>query len=786
MDENTIRSRQEKSSESSNQTLEQEKDKMFVKKRKQVTENYEFGDIQKIPTDIRDIMDKRFSRIFMWELYFAYIFWTIFFGIGPMVMFFPMVKLAIDGYEVLILSLASPIILSFSFVNNIAESTVGKLITRIIMIISLLSFQFENPVLRLLILSFGTSATMIDLCTSLSARYHPYRSIIVWTLTISLFFFLSLRVCFSSMMPAWSGVTANIVHVLIGIVIIFDQFARDNTMWQLLPSLSLTTNSPSSTLGFNPLRSLPRENVLQPNWLLLAIGFGSLLFNLHWVFGDLSVVSRWASNGFPEQAPEPIPFGLLIWIGLFCGVLIINRLSIVTNRWWASIGFVGYGLLYFSRGNISFAGGFALSLFIGSVTPLIFDKIARGLSSRIVFTAAFVYILQVLYAVWTSAYNFVPFGGTLTRETSHVLVFFNFLGIYFGVYTAKPNLGTYIRGYVSSISLPNRRIWSCKNIEILFMTKKIAIFYNLVFGIAFIIACAGTFSRFLALPSKSLRLAEDPTHISAAIWTVHFGYDNDARPSLDRAASVLADTNADVIGLLETDTAKPFFGNNDLTSYLGEKLHMFTDFGPSTKDHTWGCIILSKYPIVRSVHYLLPSPEGELAPAILATIQTASKLVDVLIVHMGNDRDDLDRKMQAEKLREIMQNSTNPLVFLGYVTSEPFSRDYRTLTSAANDIDSTDHDRWCEYILYKNLIRVGYARITHGGLTDTEIQMAKFRFPTTKKFDDHSLVVTDPSLVTDQSILFNSKFGSFYRGHGRFNTHRFHMDTPVCLFIFSI
>lgn len=47
---------------------------------------------------------------------------------------------------------------------------------------------------------------------------------------------------------------------------------------------------------------------------------------------------------------------------------------------------------------------------------------------------------------------------------------------------------------------------------------------------------------------------------------------------------------------------------------------------------------------------------GELAPAILTTIQTASKLIDVLIVHMGNDRDDLDRKLQAEKLRDIMLN----------------------------------------------------------------------------------------------------------------------------------
>ncbi len=47
---------------------------------------------------------------------------------------------------------------------------------------------------------------------------------------------------------------------------------------------------------------------------------------------------------------------------------------------------------------------------------------------------------------------------------------------------------------------------------------------------------------------------------------------------------------------------------------------------------------------------------GELAPAILVTVQTASKLIDVIIVHMGNDRDDLDRKLQAEKLRDIMQN----------------------------------------------------------------------------------------------------------------------------------
>ncbi|CAF0869444.1 unnamed protein product [Didymodactylos carnosus] len=616
-------------------------------------------------------------------------------------MFFPMVKLAIHGYEILILSLASPIIMGSKLISMTVECGTGKFLIRLLVISSLLSFQFEEPLIRLLLLSFGTCVAMLDLCSSLSAKYYCYRSIVVWALICSLFFFLSARVYFNSLIPAWSGIFMNLGHFLVGFAVLFDQFIRDRTMWQLLPSFEYQTYNEIDplmpTLGFSLFRVSPRDAIFQSNWLLIGIGFGSLLFNLNWVFGELSVVSRWASHDFPNQGLNPIPYGsLLVWIFLFCGVVTVKRLDIVTNRWWASVGLISYFVLYFGRGLLSFVGGLGLSLFIGSVIPLLFDKIARGLSARIIVVASIIYILQIIYAVWTSAYNFVPFGGTLTRETSYILVFLNFFGIYLGVYTAKHNLCTLVRGRLLSIELPNRYIWS----------------------------------------------------------------------------------DADVIGLLETDTAKPFFGNTDLTSYLSEKLHMFADFGPSSKDHTWGCIILSKYPIVKSKHYLLPSPEGELAPAIHATLQTATKMIDVVIVHMGNDRDDLDRRLQAQKLKDIMKSSNNPLIFLGYITSAPFNRDYTALTSAAKDIDSTDTDRWCEYILYKNLIRVAYARITHAGLTDTEIQVAKFKIPTSDTYEDNPIVTTDPSAIQNRSLLFNSKFGQFYRGHGHFNSHRFHMDTP--------
>ncbi len=44
----------------------------------------------------------------------------------------------------------------------------------------------------------------------------------------------------------------------------------------------------------------------------------------------------------------------------------------------------------------------------------------------------------------------------------------------------------------------------------------------------------------------------------------------------------------DVIGLLETDANRPYIGSHDIASWLGERLHMYTDYGPGSKDHTWG------------------------------------------------------------------------------------------------------------------------------------------------------------------------------------------------------
>jgi hypothetical protein len=77
---------------------------------------------------------------------------------------------------------------------------------------------------------------------------------------------------------------------------------------------------------------------------------------------------------------------------------------------------------------------------------------------------------------------------------------------------------------------------------------------------------------------------------------------------------------------------------------------------------------LFQFPILNSTHHLLPSPNGELAPAISAVIDAWGTKVHVVVSHNGQEEDPLDRELQSKKLGEIM-NATfpEPTIFLGAV-----------------------------------------------------------------------------------------------------------------------
>lgn len=174
------------------------------------------------------------------------------------------------------------------------------------------------------------------------------------------------------------------------------------------------------------------------------------------------------------------------------------------------------------------------------------------------------------------------------------------------------------------------------------------------------------------------------------------------------------------------------------TQYISEELGFHVDIGPGPNRHTWGAALLSKFPIVNSTHYLLPSPRGELAPAIHATLNMWGTLVNVIVSHNGQEEDVLDRELQSYELARIMREAyPQPFLFLGYVVTRPHEQrpgPYRILVEDGKmlDIDPSDHDRWCEYILFRGIQRLGYARVTRGStpaVTDTELQIGLFKVP---------------------------------------------------------
>lgn len=220
---------------------------------------------------------------------------------------------------------------------------------------------------------------------------------------------------------------------------------------------------------------------------------------------------------------------------------------------------------------------------------------------------------------------------------------------------------------------------------------------------------------------------KDEKLVTAGIWTIHFSLDNDMWSSERRVRDAIKELELDVVGLLESDLQRIIMGNRDTTQYLAEDLGMYVDYGPGPNKHTWGAALLSKFPILNSTHHLLPSPVGELAPAIEATLDMYGEQVDVFVFHSGQEEDPEDRRLQSEYLSELMGKSPRPSILLSYLVTKPKEGNYNTYVSEKSgmrDIDETDWDRWCEYILYKGFKRTGYARVSRGTITDTEIQVS--------------------------------------------------------------
>ncbi|KAL8953607.1 MAG: hypothetical protein Q9222_000533 [Ikaeria aurantiellina] len=669
------------------------------------------------------------------DVYNGFVFWSMLTSLGLTVWYFPLWHMGISGYEVMVMCTVSP----FLLVNASWRSSIVQNV-RLIHLLSLsglLAYLVKTPEYRLFSVGLGVSLS----CLAWSATWYAERSqlsrlesrVIAWS--IGLVLSSVAKFAFWTNNPIWP-----IMHAENG---------GWNKIGLCIAIAAILRSTRTATENRGGIDTAERPSTPP---LLASLGLAGLLFGMHSLLSDSSTMVLWVWDGFPVRGPIAAN-GILTIVAMGTGILVGLLFNGALARWTclllASIG--AFILTSFSNW-FGYLGALLVAIAIMALaTPLVISAVRQG---PVTFGLGFlVYNIMVLAHVWVVAYAFVP-GGPLMREHTDWVMTATILFLTAGVYASPGNEPTDKRR-----ARPGRK-----------SSNRSASYYTYILLFIQLIALAISYLRF---PTNDYTpYHKEDKVITAGIWTIHFSLDNDMWSSERRMRDLIKELEIDVIGLLESDLQRIIMGNRDTTQYLAEDLGMYVDYGPGPNKHTWGSALLSKFPIVNSTHHLLPSPVGELAPAIHATLDAYGAMVDVVVFHSGQEEDPEDRRLQSEYLAKLMRESPRPLILLSYLVIKPNEGNYNTYVgdkSGMKDIDPTDWDRWCEYILYKGIRRSAYARVSRSTITDTELQVGKFVVGQAEGLNEY---------ISEDQVPEGLRFPALFRGQG-VRGHRYHVfDEP--------
>ncbi|GAA5959623.1 hypothetical protein JCM21900_002958 [Sporobolomyces salmonicolor] len=678
------------------------------------------------------------ARHFLSDVYLSFLWFTLLTALGPMIFYSSVWAMGLSGDEVLLFCVLSPALLALRpLLRLFTRPEVGHVGLLVGVAARYLSYDAgtlhedddDQGQKRLRMLAFGLAmATMGKVAQWWQVRLDPAR--------------LDRRA------------TTFLLGLVLSVLVKFANFSL-NPLW---PFLRSTTNEDTKNGGWNgvglalgvlayldactrrrPVAAAGGKQEAPPPvragagaGLASIVGFAGLFFLLILLYTDSGTAIAWSFAGYPSSGPFAFPHGLVMIFSLSLGVLLPAHFpSIPATVTSSSLALPLYALASLAAAltysQTSWAS-FLPACLLGTYTTALFAAFLRSLlathpsSPAGAFAAAFLlYGLLVLASTFCVAYAFVP-GGNAFRERMDVVLALTMGCVGVGLTPLR------------SVSVPSSSAGGGRGPSRAFRRQVgAAVIAVLATGAGVVWHRSGGGGGVVGPYHPENRL------VTAAIWTVHFGLDGKMWESQRRMAQIMRDAEIDVIGLLETDVHRIVGGNRDITQWISHSLNMpYVDLGPSPHKNTWGCALISKFPILRSSHHLLPSPNGELAPAIYATLDVYGTEVDVVVSHNGQEEDPLDRELQSRELARLMSESwPRPVVFLGYVVTEQHAdrpAPYKLLVEDGRmfDVDPTDLDRWCQYILYRGLHRTSYARLNRGSnpsITDTELQLAKFVVP---------------------------------------------------------
>ena len=598
--------------------------------------------------------------------------------------------MGLSGYEIFVLAPAAPVWLAIPAFRSLVIRNVR--VVHMASISGVLAYLVTDPVYRLMVVGTAVSLGSVSWAASWYAERNNSNRLQMRILAFCIGLILSSISKFAnySNNPIWPILKADV-----------GGWNKTGVVLAALAIWRSTKHVNTSGGDYNPASQKKGSGVL------IGVGLGGLFFAMHSLLSDSSTMILWVWEGFPIRGPIASPHGAVTIFAMSLGLFLGNSIPSLFATWTAfGIGSVGAGLLTCYSHWTGYVGALVLTVYIMGVAPTLITSAAQHNPAKTFGVGYLVYNFMVLFHCWVVAYAFVP-GGPLVREHTDWIMATMMIQIGAAIFT------------IQQADSPHRRRGPAGS-----ATRKASAYYIHILLILQLLAGSIAYLRF---PTNDYQpYHKEEKIMTAGIWTTHFSIDNDLWTSEYRIRDAIKELEIDVIGLLESDTQRIIMGMRDVTQFLAEDMGMYVDYGPGPNKHTWGCALLSKFPIVNSTHHLLPSPVGELAPAIEATLDVYGTMVDVFVFHSGQEEDVEDRRLQSEYMRKLMGATPRPAILLSYLVTKPTEGNYNNYVSeisGMHDIDVSDWDRWCQYILFKGIKRTGYARVSRGTITDTEIQV---------------------------------------------------------------
>jgi hypothetical protein len=657
-------------------------------------------------------------------------------------------NLAIGGHEALLISqvlglgltLAVPALRSrVRRQSSSGVATVGpvssqaKAIGWLLSLAGQASWCVSDPLVRLVAVAFSNALLAVLLALEWGAAWETDRLPVklgIWL--VGLLASNLAKYANHSNNPAWPFMDStngghNALLLALALVAIAEMAVRPK--YDRFPSLQRRQSSRSAFTG----------SKTNGSFTVAALGVGALLYALHTFLTDTGTMIAWGWTGYPVRGPMAIPHG--------CIILVTMAFSSLAATRWTTFGYrialfllqcASAALLYFAADWTSFVGAVGMAL---SLPPMAFPIISAAMRHDPIKVLLFGWLaanVLTFMGVLTVAYAFVP-GGKVLRERTGFMLVVQLVLLGLGLANARRVDSARLRASRSQSGQRTAQVADESN-EAKATRLSNASRSGSTYYICLLMALIGLVGNLVPLyrivPSSSIA----PHHaehrlVTAGMWTVHFALDQHMRDSSRRMASIMKTLDMDLFGLVESDLHRPVFGNRDLTQYLAEELKMYTDIGPAPSKHTWGAALFSKFPIINSTHHLLPSPSGELAPAIHAVIDLYGTPTHVIVSHNGQEEDPLDRELQTTEIARILREAyPHPAIFLGYVVTKPHAErpaPYKILfeDGKMQDVEPTDFGRWCEYLGFRGLERISYVRVSRYTVTDTELQTMKLVVP---------------------------------------------------------